>query len=45
MKITPPVYDRRRLEALVAEHRLRVYLTQRKAAKNSRRTAGVKAPR
>lgn len=45
MTTTPPIYDRRRLEALVAQHRLRVYLAQKKAAKNSRRNAGVKAPR
>jgi len=45
MKTTPPVYDRRRLEMLVAQHRLRVYLMQKKAAKNHRRNAGVKAPR
>lgn len=45
MKTTPPVYDRRRLEMLVAQHRLRVYLEQKKAAKYSRRNAGVKAPR
>ena len=44
MKVTPPIYDRRRLEALVAEHRLRVYLQQKKAAVR-RRNAGVKAPR
>ncbi len=45
MRNTPPIYDRRRLEMLVAQHRLRVYLTQKKAAKHSRRYAGVKAPR
>jgi len=45
MKVTPPIYDRRRLEALVAEHRLRVYLQQKKAAKSRHHTAGVKAPR
>ena len=45
MKTTPPIYDRRRLEMLVAQHRLHVYLTQKKAAKSSRCNAGVKAPR
>lgn len=45
MNTTPPIYDRRRLEALVAQHRLRVYLAQKKAVKNSRLKAGVKAPR
>jgi len=45
MKTTPPIYDRRRLEALVAQHRLRVYLAQKKMAKNGRYKAGVKAPR
>ena len=42
---TPPIYDRRRLETLVAQHRLRVYLAQKKAAHKSRTNAGVKAPR
>ena len=37
----PPLYDRRRLEALVMEHKVRVHLEQRKAKKH----AGVKAPR
>ena len=32
---TPPIYDRRRLETLVAQHRLRVYLAQKKAARKS----------
>lgn len=45
MKTTPPIYDRRRLEALVARHRLRVHLELRKTAKSGRRNAGVKAPR
>lgn len=44
MQTTPPMYDRRRLEALVARHKLRVHLEQRKMTK-SRRNAGVKAPR
>lgn len=45
MKHTPPIYDRRRFETLVAQHRLRVYMAQKKAAKHGRTTAGVKAPR
>lgn len=45
MNHTPPIYDRRRLEALVARHRLRVHLEQRKTAKSRRHNAGVKAPR
>ncbi len=45
MKTTPPIYDRRRLEVLVAQHRLRVHLAQKKAAKSGRCHAGVKAPR
>lgn len=45
MQLTPPVYDRRRLEKLVAQHRLRVYLAQKKAARGGRAKAGVKAPR
>lgn len=45
MKSTPPIYDRRRLEMLVAQHRLQVYLTQKKAVKHSHRHTGVKAPR
>lgn len=45
MTTTPPIYDRRRLEALVAQHRLRVYLSQKKAAKTGRRNADVKASR
>ena len=45
MKTTPPIYDRRRLETLVAQHRMRVYLSQKKTAKSGRRHAGVKAPR
>ena len=45
MEHTPPIYDRRRLEALVARHKMRVHLEQRKAAKSGRRNAGVKASR
>ena len=45
MTPTPPIYDRRRLEVLVAQHRLRVYLAQKKATKNRRHNADVKASR
>lgn len=44
MKQTAPLYDRRRLEALVMAHKMRVHL-MRKAAKGRHGTAGVKAPR
>lgn len=37
-----PLYDRRRLETLVMEHRLRVHLEQKK---KQRQQAGVKALR
>lgn len=40
-----PLYDRRRLETLVMEHKVRVHLEQKKAAKNRLSHAGVKAPR
>ena len=45
MTRTPPIYDRRRFETLVARHRLRVHLAQRKAGRKDRVNAGVKAPR
>ncbi len=41
----PPLYDRRRLEALVMEHKVRVHLEQKKVAKHRQGYAGVKAPR
>ena len=41
----PPLYDRRRLETLVMEHKLRVHLEQKKAGKTRLNHAGVKAPR
>lgn len=41
----PPLYDRRRLEALVMEHKVRVHLEQKQAAKRRHHHAGVKAPR
>ena len=40
-----PLYDRRRLEALVTEHKTRVHAMQKAAVKKHRHTAGVKAPR
>lgn len=40
-----PLYDRRRLETLVMEHKVRVHLEQKKAAKHRPGIAGVKAPR
>lgn len=44
MKHEVPLYDRRRLEALVMAHKMRVHLMQ-KAAKGRRNPSGVKAPR
>ena len=41
----PPLYDRRRLETLVMEHKVRVHLEQKKAAKHRPSYAGVKASR
>lgn len=44
MKREVPLYDRRRLEALVMAHKMRVH-QMRKVAKNRHGTTGVKAPR
>lgn len=44
-KHQPPLYDRRRLEELVMQHRLRVHLAQKKAGTARRGMPGVKAPR
>lgn len=44
MKREVPLYDRRRLEALVMAHKMRVHLMQ-KVAKSRHSMAGVKAPR
>lgn len=44
MKKEVPLYDRRRLEALVMAHKMRVHL-MRRTAKGHYGTAGVKAPR
>lgn len=41
----PPIYDRRRLEQLVTEHKLRVHLAQKKGGKPYAEKSGVKAPR
>ncbi len=43
MSTIPPLYDRRRLEALVTAHKLRVHLEQKKAKKSP--NAGAKTPR
>ena len=43
MKREAPLYDRRRLEAMVMAHKMRVHL-MRKGAGKTRHTAGVKAP-
>ena len=40
-----PLYDRRRLEALVMAHKMRVHLMGKAARKNRRPISGVKAPR
>lgn len=45
MILPPPVYDRRRLEQLVAEHKWRVHMARRKGGKPTPETSGVKAPR
>lgn len=43
--VSLPIYDRRRLEELVMEHRMRVHLQQKKTSKSSVAKSGVKAPR
>ena len=45
LKQASPLFDRRRLEELVMEHKLRVHLEQKKAAKSRPGLSGVKAPR
>ena len=40
-----PLYDRRRLEAMVMEHKMRVHRMQRSALKAQKLHSGVKAPR
>ena len=45
MTLPPPVYDRRRLEQLVTEHKIRVHMSRKKGGKHTLNTSGVKAPR
>ena len=45
MKHEAPLYDRRRLEALVMAHKIRVHRMHKTAGKNRRSISGVKAPR
>lgn len=45
MKREAPLYDRRRLEALVMAHKMRVHLMSKTAGKSRRPLSGVKAPR
>ena len=45
MKRVVPLYDRRRLEALVMAHKMRVHLMQKTVGKHRRDTAGAKTPR
>lgn len=45
MKREAPLYDRRRLEALVMAHKMRVHLMRKGMGKTHPTAAGVKAPR
>ena len=45
MKREVPLYDRRRLEALVAAHKTRVHRMRKGMGRSHPGTAGVKAPR
>ena len=45
MKREVPLYDRRRLEAMVMAHKMRVHLMSKAVGKSHRTTSGVKAPR
>lgn len=45
MKREPPLYDRRRLEALVMAHKMRVHLMKKATGKSRRDNADVKASR
>ena len=45
MKREAPLYDRRRLEAMVMAHKMQVHLMRKGAGKSTRHTTGVKAPR
>lgn len=45
MKHAVPVYDRRRLEAMVMAHKTLVHRMRKAAGKSRRVTAGAKTPR
>lgn len=45
MKHEVPLYDRRRLEAMVMAHKMRVHLMRKATAKGRSAATGVKAPR
>lgn len=45
MKREVPLYDRRRLEALVMAHKMRVHWMRKGMGKSHPNTSGVKAPR
>ena len=45
MKREAPLYDRRRLEALVMAHKMRVHRMKKASGKPRVSMAGVKAPR
>lgn len=45
MKHEVPLYDRRRLEAMVMAHKMRVHRMRRAAEKGRHTAAGAKTPR
>lgn len=45
MKREAPLYDRRRLEALVTAHKMRVHRGQKTAGRPRRNPTGAKTPR
>lgn len=45
MKHEAPLYDRRRLEAMVMAHKMRVHLMRKTAGKGRNAAAGAKTPR
>ena len=45
MKREVPLYDRRRLEALVMAHKMKVHLMRKGAGKTRAHSAGAKTPR
>lgn len=45
MKREVPLYDRRRLEAMVMAHKMRVHQMRKGAGKTRHNVSGVKAPR